>query len=457
MAPPTNPGLAYRAGRAFMGLALRVYYREISVEGLERFPREGALLVAANHPNSLVDPMVLALRLPRPVRFLAKATLFVPGVRQLFESLGAIPVYRRQDDPGQVAKNRGTFAAAESVLKGGGAIGIFPEGVSHGEPRLKALKSGIARIALQAEAAEAMALGEAEPLAGLGVKIVPVGLHKAESARFRSRMAVRVGEPIAVADFLPAYHADERTGVEALLAALDARLKALVVHLEDDEVARAADEARALLAAAREARGQAGEFAAAVAEKQRLGAAFSALKAADPARWAALADRLADYRLRLAREHLYDSDLARAFDSPESRRGALWRALAVIALAPAALPGLLLNYPAYRLTGWLSPALSRDTDVFDTSRILFGSLLFLLEAGAVGWLVSGHFERPLWQGLLAAAGVLASGVAAMTVVALLKRLGRRLRLALLALFARPRLVRLRALRARLVGELSEFA
>ena len=65
-------------------------------------------------------------------------------------------------------------------------MALFPEGHSHNEPRRLPLKTGAARIALETEARHGP----------LGLKIVPVGLTYDEKGKFRSRVLVRVGDPI---------------------------------------------------------------------------------------------------------------------------------------------------------------------------------------------------------------------------------------------------------------------
>lgn len=78
--------------------AVRFFYR-FEVKGPAP-PRTGPLLLLANHPNSLVDPALVTAAARRPVRFLAKAPLFThPLVGWLVRGSGAIPVYRRSDDP----------------------------------------------------------------------------------------------------------------------------------------------------------------------------------------------------------------------------------------------------------------------------------------------------------------------------------------------------------------------
>ena len=120
--------------------AVRVFYR-FRTEGEP--PHTGPVLFVANHPNSIVDAMVVAASVGRPIRFLAKATLFdEPGLGALVRAGGAIPVYRRQDDPALTDRNARVFEAVHEALAEGDAVGIFPEGLSHSEPSLAALRTG---------------------------------------------------------------------------------------------------------------------------------------------------------------------------------------------------------------------------------------------------------------------------------------------------------------------------
>jgi glycerol-3-phosphate O-acyltransferase/dihydroxyacetone phosphate acyltransferase len=164
----------------------RIFFREIEVVGAERVPEAGPLLVVANHHNSLVDPALVLARLPRAPRFLAKSTLWkLPGLRVLLDAAGSIPVYRRQDAGEDTTRNRETFARCHEVLGAGGAVALFPEGISHDAPRLASLKTGAARIALEAGAR----------FAPLGLRILPVGLVFDQKGKFRSRALLRVGAP----------------------------------------------------------------------------------------------------------------------------------------------------------------------------------------------------------------------------------------------------------------------
>jgi 1-acyl-sn-glycerol-3-phosphate acyltransferase len=183
--------VAYRALRSLSRFLLAVFYRRVEVVGLERFPAQGPVVVAANHPNGLVDPMILVARLPRRLVPIAKEPLFRnPLLAPFLRLMGAIPVHRRQDEGADPSRNREMFAAALEALRRERAILIFPEGVSQDEPRLAPLKSGAARLAL----------GAVEASRGsIVVRIVPVGLVAHEPGTFRGGWALAaIGDPIEV-------------------------------------------------------------------------------------------------------------------------------------------------------------------------------------------------------------------------------------------------------------------
>ncbi|MBT8397516.1 MAG: hypothetical protein HKO65_10235 [Gemmatimonadetes bacterium] len=169
---------------------------------------DGPLVVVANHPNSLMDPLVLTRILDRQTRPLAKAPLFDQKILgYILRAMGGLPVYRRQDSPGEMKKNRGTFDAAVEALHHGQAIQIYPEGLSHSEASLAPLRTGTARIAFQAEAGREW---------GLGLRILPVGLTYVRKAFFRGRVVAQVGNPIEVRLWEDAFNSNEREAVRNL-------------------------------------------------------------------------------------------------------------------------------------------------------------------------------------------------------------------------------------------------
>ena len=218
--------------RALVRHALRVFFRRLEVEGLERVPPEGPLILAANHPNTLLDVFLVAATLDRKVGFVGKATLFKnPVFGPLLRFFDAVPVERAEDGPVTEEarrRNEAALAACEDAAARGSAILIFPEGVSQDQPRLQRLKTGMARIAL---AAERRVPGR--------VAVVPVALTYDDPETFRSRARVIFGEPIPVHPYARLSEEAERTGgdrfqaARALTEAVREALLAMVVHVED--------------------------------------------------------------------------------------------------------------------------------------------------------------------------------------------------------------------------------
>jgi len=223
MGTGTGNGVLGRLARlAVRGLA-RIYYPNIEISGRDRLPLAGPLLLTANHQNSLMDPVMVGLTARRPVRFLAKAPLFqIPIFGNLLHALGMMPAYRRSDDPSQTHRNFESLSQAAAHLRNGEAVGIFPEGKSHDAPRLEAVKTGAARMAVQAVREGTV-----------GLKLIPIGLNYQRKEQFRSAVWIRVSEPIDVSAWMEGRDGDDRQLARELTAEIDRRLKELVVHLDE--------------------------------------------------------------------------------------------------------------------------------------------------------------------------------------------------------------------------------
>ncbi|MCB0401400.1 MAG: 1-acyl-sn-glycerol-3-phosphate acyltransferase [Flavobacteriales bacterium] len=208
-------------------LALRVYFRKMHVYGREHIPVEGPYLVVANHPSSFLDPLCIATQLKPKLNFLAKAVMFKNKlVASILRGLNMLPIYRAQDDPGLLNKNKEVFQGCYDKLAKNGVIMIFPEGTSEAERRLRKIKTGAARIALGAEQ---------ENNFSLNLKILPVGLNYTKSCRFRSEVIVNFGEPIAIKDYLEMYQANGMNTVKQLTDDIENSIRNLMIAIDEKE------------------------------------------------------------------------------------------------------------------------------------------------------------------------------------------------------------------------------
>ncbi|MEZ4901832.1 MAG: lysophospholipid acyltransferase family protein [Spirosomataceae bacterium] len=212
-------------------LALRLFFRRMEVAGLEKLQAiDPPLIVAVNHPNTFMDPLIIAALLPQRVAFIANGSIFNRFTRPIFKHLHVIPVYRKKDtvdvtlSPAEL--NKMTFQRCYDYLEANGTILIFPEGTSEIERRLREIKTGAARIALGAEY---------ENNFTLGVTILPMGLNYSDPTHFRSEVFVNIGEPIALKDFKKIDAPPTFEAVEHLTDTLQQRLAETVIITEDEQ------------------------------------------------------------------------------------------------------------------------------------------------------------------------------------------------------------------------------
>jgi glycerol-3-phosphate O-acyltransferase / dihydroxyacetone phosphate acyltransferase len=351
-------------------VATRVYFRR-TVAG-NPVPSVGPCLLVANHPNSLVDPAMVVAAARRPVRFLARAPLFVEGpIRFLIRGSGAIPVHRRQDDPGMMERNAETFAAVFDALAEGSAVGIFPEGISHDEPGLTPLKTGAARIALGA-------VGRV----GGPFPVLPVGLSFRQKDVFRSEALVLVGEPVEWADLAPSGESAE--AVRTLTARIDTALRSVTVNLERWEDALLVETAEAIFAAESGADGSPTSRVARVGEASRL--LTEMRRDADPD-LEGLARDLSRHARVLRKLALSPTDLHSDTRNRTAMRWAVAR-LPYLSLVPVAilLLGTLLFWPPYRAAGLVADRARVARDLRATYKLLGGFVAFTLWISALAGL-----------------------------------------------------------------------
>lgn len=389
--------------RRTLGWILGLFFRRIEIAGAERVPARGPVIFAINHPNGLVDGLLLLTYAPRPVSFLAKAPLFdLPVIGWVIRSLDTIPVYRRQDQA-DLSQNRGTFERARALLGRGGTIAIAPEGASHSDPGLRPFKTGAARIALGATL-------------GTPVAIVPVGLFYTEKATFRSAAHVSFGDPVMVdpapsdaggeppADLVGLVTtAIERSLTEAVLQAdqrealtLASRTERLLAGTADDPKARTVHDVRAT--------------------QRLLIEGYRTLKANSPEALDGLIRRIDRLEAAFRSANLDPGHaLPGAVNGITVARATLWLVFRVAIFLPVALPGLLLHYPAYWAIGRLSTRYAgAHDDVLATAKILGAVLLFPLT-----WIAAGVAAALLWGfalGVAVAALAPLSGYAALKLV-----------------------------------------
>src|SRR3954447_10427999 len=150
--------IVYWVVRAVLEPFLRLYFR-MSRIGREHVPKDGPVILAANH-RSFLDPFIVGICIRRPVYFVAKRELFEKRWQGwILNALGAFPIRRGESDVE-------SMETALEILERGNVVVIFPEGTRIRTGSLGKPKRGVGRMALQS-----------------GAPVVPVAVHGTEHAR----------------------------------------------------------------------------------------------------------------------------------------------------------------------------------------------------------------------------------------------------------------------------------
>ena len=358
-------------------LAVRAYYK---VERIGGALPEGALLLVANHPNTLIDPAVIQTTAGRRIRFLAKSTLFARHpMSPLIRRSGAIPVYRKMDPGVDTSRNVEMFSAVAASLAAGEAICLFPEGTSHARGRLEPLRTGAARMVLDSCAA------------GHPVTIVPVGLNFDALARFRSRVTAVFGRAVEYGDLAERFAGGEAAdAVRALTDRIERRLKHLLVEAEPRRDLPLVERIDRLYAAARGASRDARER---IGRRRLIAAGLARLREQDPARLAALTAQVEEYLENLARFGLRERDVEQRIPTAEVIRFALREGLLALALGPVALAAAVL----FAVPWWLTDRIGRQAPNLQSRaiwQIIGGGLLYAVWIAGLAALTAARTGTP---------------------------------------------------------------
>lgn len=176
---PRVPGAAGPGWSRWVGRFLARVVWNTRVIGSDRVPRGGAVLLAANHIGIVDGPLVHGCA-PRGTHILVKQEMFTGPVGLVLRVAGQIPVDRGNGRP--------ALSTALAVLRRGGAVGIFPEGV-RGRGDVSTARAGVAWLAVASGA-------PVIPVAVLGTR--RSGESVGHLPGLRRRLVVEFGEPVSL-------------------------------------------------------------------------------------------------------------------------------------------------------------------------------------------------------------------------------------------------------------------
>jgi 1-acyl-sn-glycerol-3-phosphate acyltransferase len=170
-------------------LAIHLYCRDIAINNKEVLKIKGPLLLAANHPNSFLDAIILCTLFDKPVYSLARGDAFKNKlVAKILFKLKLLPVYRVSEGVENLEDNYKTFDQCKAIFKQNGIVLIFSEGLCINEWHLRPLKKGTARLAISSWED------------GIDLKVLPVGINYSSFRKFGKNIKLFFGDFITGSD-----------------------------------------------------------------------------------------------------------------------------------------------------------------------------------------------------------------------------------------------------------------
>lgn len=384
--------ILYRLIRDIIKFAMAIFFQKIEVRNDEFVPPTGPVVFVANHPNSIMDAMVMGVVTKRKVNYIGHAGLFSNKLKSWFlRSCGVIPVYRREDAPDKMDQNLAAFQACYEALEKGEAIGIFPEGTSDMLRRVKRVKTGAARIVLEAERRNNY---------GLGIQVVPIGLYFFSRSRFRSKVLVNIGRPLDLQPYIGLNRRDNMQAVQELTAQIQTRLERLTVNIRHEELDQFVRDLEKLYRdelkdEMRDLQKHAKSTLADFILTQKIAECVEYYNAREPQRVQDLQERIDAYKRKLKRLHLKDEMLK----TRVSFKQLVWMSSTNMILAllglPFALFGAVNNIVPYLISENIAKKFIDDRTKILSALLIGGGVAFIFFY-TVQTILIGHFFGILW-------------------------------------------------------------
>lgn len=356
--------LTYSLTQRFVRWGLKAYYRKIYFTGAENIPKDKPVILAANHSNGLIDPVLIGAIAAPEMHYLTRGDVFTPATERFFRQINMYPVYRIRDGYHLLARNEATFKRCFDALMANGNIIIFAEGDCEAEKQLRTLRKGTARIAFQA-------MDEL----GLDVQVLPVGINYVEHTGYRKDVMLDFGAPVPVSQYRELYATHKARAIKAFNRDLSERMRSHMVHLEDLELKELHDATMQVV----RARHKGLRYWPLVDRKDgdRLALERQATHYINRIANAPETEELNDFKERVLslaqRAKKHDLDLAELGHKP----GTLWSFLMPVLLLPY-LVLWLLNGPPLWLAEWITGRKVKQAIFVSTFRCFVGVLLHAL-------------------------------------------------------------------------------
>lgn len=386
--------MIYKFLKQIIKAALFFFFRKIVVSGKEHIPANGPLIIVANHPNTFMDPLLIAAITSQRIGFVANASIFLNKfISRVFRYFHVIPIYRKKDiQPGEKLDNRKAFSKCHEYLDQQGTLLIFPEGTSYYELKLREIKTGTARIALSFE--------DLKGFEG-NLKIIPVALDYSDSIQFRSVVSVTVCRPLSVHAYRLAYDKNEFEAVDELTEAIRKELGDIIPQTSGKEQEEFLVRAHQFYLAFYESKTNAKIRPKQSLElRNRVSKALRYIQKENSILYTDTQAKLLLFFKLLKEERLTANVIS---DVMLQKNGLLvysFYLFKFILLFPLYIFGLSTNYVPYMMTAKIFKSLQLDIEYKAPVQMITGFFTFPVYYGLIIWLFRMYISEEFWYSLL---------------------------------------------------------
>ncbi len=357
--------------------SFRIFFKKTTIIGEERLDFSAPSILVANHPQTAFDPISVVVRTPHIVFFLANYSIFnTPFRNWFFRTFYCIPIKRKKEDAKMgYLDNEKSLSIAADHLSGGGCLFVAPEGRSLHKRRINPLKTGAARIALDAENDNDFKLG---------LTIFPFGNNYESATRFRKNFVLNVGHPIRIADFKSDFEKDEKTAANKITDLIAEQLSELIIDIQpaiDDRAFRQIEEVLTT---------ESNQSEEAIFKKRKaLSLSFLNLKENNKSTFEKLKSQALEYNKYRRGWHISDS----TFKNPNL---SFFRVIYLIFTFPLFIWGAVNNLIPFLIVWYLANNLKFPVVYKNTVKILSGYVIVPIFYFLQTWLVS-YFMPSSWM------------------------------------------------------------
>ena len=383
--------MLYRIIKILIRIGMRLYYSEVKVKHKNNLQHDGPMIIIANHPNTLVDAWLIGNICPQPIHFMTKGTFFNNPIKMWFlRSLNLVPINRATESKTKGVNNDQSFEECFKLLEKGKTLVIYPEGNSFMERKLRQLKSGTARIALEAENRND---------GKLNLLVVPMGLIYLKANKFRSSVLVNVGKGEKVTHHLEEFKTSNITAAKKLTEEFRVRLEQVLVTAESAEQEQLIEDLTDIVNS-RYRKDLRKGIEKDVDLMKKIKDRIEEINLIRPYEISEIQDLMLNIKWRLEKLKIKSDFLDRRFRSRMFTRQIFTSILFVIVGLPMFLFGVIHNILPYKLTDLLMPRLVKNVEYYAPVAILLGLVLYPLNYILLIYATDSFLQFTFWYKLI---------------------------------------------------------